>query len=402
MNEQDLAKQAAGAALKAASVAKKGAKLKFGAIAAVVLLVCLILLGMMAPAPNAAGATCANTGPGQGSTVPDPGASSGTKPTGSVSQQQIDNARTIDNEAIKEGLPGRATLIALMTGLQESTLLNIDYGDRDSIGVFQQRPSMDWGTKADIMNVTYAAQSFFQGRGTNKGLVSVPNWTTMQLGPAAQAVQHSGYPDLYAGHEEMARKIASQAGINLERAGTAAGPGTVTGPSSSPGSSAPPITSANPCSAPVTAPTAQPGQQFTDGVTTWTVNNPRTVDQAIAWAQQNTGPGSTGDWRRRCLAWSATVFGWNYSGIDWAIHEWDAIPANMQHPNDRNPPPGALMFWDTGSDPKHIAVYVGGGKVASTDILRPGYADIVDATLLESKWGAKYIGWAPPYFPKAG
>ncbi|MEV6672870.1 lytic transglycosylase domain-containing protein [Streptomyces sp. NPDC051162] len=139
--------------------------------------------------------------------------------------------------------------------------------------------------------------------------------------------------------------------------------------------------------------------RFTDGRQSWTLNNPRSVEQAIAWAKANAGSGSSGDWYQRCLAFTAIVYGWNVSGVTYAIDHFSVVPADMQHRGDRNPPPGALMYWDTGHRAGHIAVYLGGGKIASNDILRNGYIDIVDADLIESKWGAKYIGWTPPYFP---
>ncbi|KOG44797.1 hypothetical protein ADK75_34270 [Streptomyces virginiae] len=78
------------------------------------------------------------------------------------------------------------------------------------------------------------------------------------------------------------------------------------------------------------------------------------------------------------------------------------MPAEMQNDKDRNPPPGALLYWDTGQRAGHVALYLGNGKIASNDIVSQGRIDIVDATVVESKWGATYIGWAPPYFPLAG
>ncbi|MEY9839517.1 peptidase M23 [Streptacidiphilus sp. EB103A] len=402
MNEQEIAKQAAGAAIQAAGVATKGLQLKAGVIAAVVLLIALIVIGLMAPAPDASGATCADSGPGITST--DPGTGTGTPGTGTVNQEQVAVATTIDTVAIQEGLPGRATLVALMTGLQESSLTDIDHGDADSLGVFQQRPSMGWGSKTDILNVNYATQSFFQGRGTNKGLVEIANWTTLPLGTAAQDVQHSQYPDLYAGQEDLARQIAAQAGIDLERPGTTGSTsGTAaTSGTASPDSSTAPVTTANPCAAPVTAPTGTPGQQFSDGTQTWNVNNPRSAAQAIAWVLAHSGAGSTGGWYDKCLAFTANVYGWSYSGVNTALDEWNAIPAAMRHPGDRNPPPGALLFWSTGNPAGHIAIYVGGGRTASTDILRVGYVDVVPASEIETKWHATYLGWAVPDFPHGG
>ncbi|MFI9203743.1 transglycosylase SLT domain-containing protein [Streptomyces sp. NPDC053048] len=144
------------------------------------------------------------------------------------------------------------------------------------------------------------------------------------------------------------------------------------------------------------------GGTFTDGRQTWKLNNPRSVEQAIAWARNSAGANSSGEWYNRCLAYTAIVYGWNVSGVHHAIDHFTVVPKEMQHRGDRNPPPGALMYWDTGSRSGHIAVYLGGGKIVSNDILRKGYLDIVNADEVEKRWGAKYVGWTPPYFPHAG
>jgi hypothetical protein len=86
--------------------------------------------------------------------------------------------------------------------MQESSLINIDYGDRDSVGLFQQRPSQGWGTITQIMDPEYSARAFFGGpsgpnAGKIRGLLDVRNWSTMPLAKAAQAVQISAFPDAY-------------------------------------------------------------------------------------------------------------------------------------------------------------------------------------------------------------
>ncbi|MFB6724614.1 hypothetical protein ACFCV3_30840 [Kribbella sp. NPDC056345] len=136
-------------------------------------------------------------------------------------QRQIAFAKIIDGVAVARGLPGRATLVALMTALQESQLENIDYGDRDSVGLFQQRPSAGWGTVAEILDPTYAAEAFFGGAEAPDppGLVDIDGWPTMSYTEAAQAVQVSAFPNAYARHERTAKQIATEAGIDLERSG---------------------------------------------------------------------------------------------------------------------------------------------------------------------------------------
>ncbi|MCI0687978.1 MAG: hypothetical protein L0Y54_12175, partial [Sporichthyaceae bacterium] len=75
--------------------------------------------------------------------------------------------------------------------------------------------------------------------------------------------------------------------------------------------------------------------------------NPRTPAQAIGWA--TTAATGTAGWYRRCLAFTAQAYGWNRSGSPTAIAHWTTTPAGYRHPNDRSPPPGALLYWATGT-----------------------------------------------------
>ncbi|MFK0296335.1 peptidase M23 [Streptomyces sp. NPDC090442] len=390
------------AALTATKLAKKGLLLKVGALACAVFLILLILAGALLPSPAVASSSCEDTGAGTGSATT--GSSGGTAQpaTGSVHDQQITNAKAIDHVTQKLGLSGKATLIALMTAMQESTLQNLHYGDRDSLGLFQQRPSMDWGTKEQILNPAFATESFFKGRGTNPGMLSIANWPTRPPGDVAQAVQKSNFPGLYAGHETTVRALAKEAGINLARGGTAAPNDTGGSGSSTTADTSGAVPSTCPHPNPETPGNGGAGGTFSDGKQTWKLSNPRSVPEAIAWAKAHAGAGSNSGWYQRCLAFTAIVYGWNFSGVNYAIDHFHVVPKDMQHPGDRNPPPGALLYWDTGHRAGHIAVYLGDGKAASNDILRPGYIDIVDADLFEKKWGAKYLGWTVPVFPRAG
>ncbi|GAA1904524.1 heavy metal transporter [Streptomyces sodiiphilus] len=117
--------------------------------------------------------------------------------------QQAANAATIQAVASSRGLPERAVTIALATAMQESSLRNIDYGDRDSLGLFQQRPSMGWGSEEEIMDPVYAAGQFYDH------LVQIPGYTTMPLTEAAQMVQRSAFPDEYAKHEPQAAMLTA-------------------------------------------------------------------------------------------------------------------------------------------------------------------------------------------------
>ncbi|MEV6530202.1 heavy metal transporter [Streptomyces sp. NPDC048448] len=116
---------------------------------------------------------------------------------------QAVNAATISAVGTSRRLPERAVAIALATALQESNLRNIKHGDRDSLGLFQQRPSQGWGTTKEIMDPTYAAGVFYEH------LTKVPGYTRLPLTVAAQRVQRSGYPQAYAKHEPDATMLAA-------------------------------------------------------------------------------------------------------------------------------------------------------------------------------------------------
>ncbi|ANC30906.1 hypothetical protein [Isoptericola dokdonensis] len=120
-----------------------------------------------------------------------------------LSPVEAGNAALITGISIQRGMPARAATIGLATAMQESRLVNIDYGDRDSIGLFQQRPSQGWGTPAEIMDPVYSTNAFYDG------LVQVDGWQDMEVTDAAQAVQRSAFPEAYAQHEQLARAWAS-------------------------------------------------------------------------------------------------------------------------------------------------------------------------------------------------
>lgn len=126
-----------------------------------------------------------------------PGPLSGTW----LTQEHMDNAAAIINTAKEMGLPRRAWEIGIATAIQESTLININWGDRDSVGLFQQRPSAGWGSVEQIMDRGYASRMFFEA------LLRVPGWESMALTVAAQTVQYSAFPDHYAKHEPISIAI---------------------------------------------------------------------------------------------------------------------------------------------------------------------------------------------------
>ena len=105
--------------------------------------------------------------------------------------------------SVRRGLAPRAGSIAMATVYQESGIRNLDYGDRDSVGLFQQRPSAGWGSEKQLMDPYYATTKFYNA------MVKVKDWETRDITKVAQAVQRSAYPDAYKQHEPDARVLAS-------------------------------------------------------------------------------------------------------------------------------------------------------------------------------------------------
>ena len=120
-----------------------------------------------------------------------------------VDLDQAHFASIIAGVSVRRGLPPRAASIAIATAYQETGIRNLDYGDRDSVGLFQQRPSQGWGTKQQLMDPDYAAEKFYDA------LVKIENWETADVNDVAQQVQRSGYPEAYRDHEADARVLAS-------------------------------------------------------------------------------------------------------------------------------------------------------------------------------------------------
>ena len=114
-------------------------------------------------------------------------------------RDQLANATTIYRVGRAMGIPAAGIRIAIATAIVESVLRNLNHGDRDSLGLFQQRAS--WGSAADRTNPEKAARLFYNA------LKRVPGWQTMTLGAAAQAVQRSAFPERYAQHAAEADRI---------------------------------------------------------------------------------------------------------------------------------------------------------------------------------------------------
>lgn len=116
---------------------------------------------------------------------------------------QANNAAIIFNVASSRKLSPRAAAMGIATAIVESGLRNLNSGDRDSLGLFQQRPSQGWGTPAQIMDPVYAAGKFFDA------LVKVVNYDGADFGTVCQAVQRSAFPDRYGKQQAPAEAMVA-------------------------------------------------------------------------------------------------------------------------------------------------------------------------------------------------
>lgn len=132
-------------------------------------------------------------------------------------EEQIPNAQKIQATGVALKMPARGQVVALATALQESGLRNLNYGDRDSLGLFQQRPSQGWGTPAQVQDPVHAATTFYEH------LKKVPGWQSMTVAQAAQAVQASALPDAYAKWEPLAAALQKALAHSLRHNGSGTG-----------------------------------------------------------------------------------------------------------------------------------------------------------------------------------
>ena len=146
-----------------------------------------------------------------GTAAPAAPAAQATTPAaaGGLDAEQSANAQLIIRIGRELGVNDRGLQIALATAMQESWLRNLDWGDRDSLGLFQQRPSSGWGSPEQVRDPAYAIKAFFGGPqdpngNRTRGLLDYPGWEQLSLTQAAQAVQISAHPDRYARWEAPA------------------------------------------------------------------------------------------------------------------------------------------------------------------------------------------------------
>ncbi|WP_316782857.1 C40 family peptidase [Streptomyces sasae] len=277
-------------------------------------------------------------------------------------KEQLPNAKVIVATGIQLRIPARGQVIALATALQESSLRNLDHGDQDSVGLFQQRPSQGWGTRAQILNPVYASKRFYSA------LKSVTGWESMPVTVAAQRVQKSGTPAAYAKHEPLATALQQAIAPTLGST-VATSTGAVT----------------NPYATVCGTTTAQYGTiengKLPAGYEIPATATP-TARAAIQWALQQLGtPYQWGgnctnphgnDPAGHCDCSSLMQRAYGVAGIQITrttytqIHDGHPVPATANALQ-----PGDLVFTEgTAARPEHVSMAIGGGLVVQAP--RPG------------------------------
>ncbi|MEW1637464.1 NlpC/P60 family protein [Streptomyces sp. NPDC093801] len=277
-------------------------------------------------------------------------------------KKQIPNAKVIVATGIQKRVPARGQVIALATALQESTLINLDHGDRDSLGLFQQRPSQGWGTREQIMDPVYSSTKFYDG------LMEIRDWEQMPVTVAAQKVQRSGFPDAYAKHEPLATTLqqaiaptlgAAPAGPMPSQPGLGGGPGV--GGCADQGGGAggvdfgeiPPGTLPEGYQIPATAPT-----QVKTAIR-WALGQLGTMYQ---WGGTCTNPHGNNP-SERCDCSSLTQRSYGVAGKEITRTTYTQIYDGRPVPADAIAPGDLLFARGTADAPEHVAMAIGYGYV---------------------------------------
>lgn len=242
----------------------------------------------------------------------------------------------------QRGLPPRAWQIAIQAGMTESRLHNLNYGDRDSLGIFQMRPSQGWGSVAQVTDPVYQINKFYDV------LLTVPNWETRRPGDIAQAIERSAFPLRYHQWEPLAVNVINTVGGDVAEFVQAS------------------------CTTPLPAPTEIAGRamQFALGE----------VGKPYVW-------GATGPDSYDCSGLMLRAY--ESAGVTLPRVSRQQYWAGTQLPV-RQAQPGDLLFWAYDrSDPAtihHVAMYLGDGQMIEApytgEQVRTRAVDWADAELV--------------------
>lgn len=343
----------------------KGGMIAVAAIAPVVgivLLVVLLITVISGGDDRAAAATCGAAGAVAGTAV-DVEAGNLPAKVGPYSGDQVKNAAAILSIGKQRGLTQHAQQTALMAAMTESTLNNLQGGDRDSAGLFQMRPSQGWGTHAQITDISYAINLFYER------LVKVPGWDTKTPGEAAQAVEGSAFPDAYATKSAYAVEMMNAlSGVTVSTVSQTNEGATCTAGAAA-GASAGGTNNA-----------LAAGEQPATGP------HAAQINQVIAFAKQQLGEayvlGGAGPNVWDCSGLTKVAYagiGINIDAGHSATTQWrNGVARGQMHPLSEVQP-GDLIFWG-GNDAWHVGISLGGDMM----IAAPKVGDVVK---IQKVWG---------------
>ena len=321
-------------------------------VLAVALMATAVLGVFTTPPPaNAAPTTCqASLGPT--SETGGDGAAEAAK----LDEEQLGIVNAIISIGMERGLSPRAWQIAIQAGMTESGLRNLDHGHADSLGIFQMRPSMGWGTPAQLQDVTYQVHKFYDV------LLTVPNWQQIRPGEAAQAVERSAFPQRYHEWEPMAAYLISQEGGVIDATGCGFGEDVVGG------SEAAQIA--------IDAAMQYLGTPYAWGGGTAAGPSRGIRDGGVADAH--------GDYRKVGFDCSGlTLYAYAQAGITLPRKSTLQYNAGAHIPVDQAQP-GDLVFWAPSGNPAaihHVAIYLGDGKILEA----PQSGDVVKISDMSSR-----------------
>ena len=328
----------------------------------VVVMVLLFTIITGAGDDDAAAATCGASGTVSGTAV---SVQSGDLPAkvGPYSGDQVKNAAAIISIGKQRGLTQHAQQTALMAAMTESTLNNLSGGDRDSAGLFQMRPSQGWGTQAQVTDISYAINLFYER------LVKVPGWDSMSPGEAAQSVEGSAFPDAYA----------TKAANAVEMMNALSGVTVSTVSQTTEGAA---------CTAGAAAGAAAGGTNTVMAAGEQPATGPHAaqINQVIGFAKQQLGKdyvlGGAGPNVWDCSGLTKVAYAQIGISIDAghsATTQWrNGVASGHMHPLSEAQP-GDLIFWG-GNDAWHVGISLGGDMMIAAP--KPG-----DVVKIQKVWG---------------
>lgn len=344
----------------------KGSMITIAALAPVVGIVVIVVVLFTiitgAGGDDAAAATCGAAGTVSGTAV---SVQSGDLPAkvGPYSGDQIKNAGAILSIGEQRGVTQHAQQTALMAAMTESSLNNLDGGDRDSAGLFQMRPSQGWGTHAQVTDISYAINLFYER------LVKIPGWDSMTPGEAAQALEGSAFPDAYDTKSAYAVKMMNAlSGVTVSTVsqtneGATCTAGTAAGAADG-----------------ATNDSLAAGEQPATG------QHAAQINQMIGFAKQQLGKdyvlGGAGPNVWDCSGLTKVAYaqiGINIDAGHSATTQWrNGVASGNMHPLSEAQP-GDLIFWG-GNDAWHVGISLGGDMMIAAP--KPG-----DVVKIQKVWG---------------